>query len=324
MASRVKQAAVSVAKIGVAALLIYLLVSKGVIDLDAFQKMLSPTSALMGISLIGAGLLTATYRWLLLLKSQNVQITFLETFKLTLMGTFFNFAVPGGVGGDVVKIFYLLKKHPEARLTTATTVIMDRLLGLYSMLFMALVASLLFSERVFHDEFLFRLFLGVLAGFTAMTFFFVLAFQRGYPIERWIGFLIPHKKTKHSVESLILAIRSYREHPQVIARGLVVSLVSQVFTVMVVVVTGILMGFDLPVPIYFYLVPVGMVATIIPIAPAGVGVGQTALYLLFKAFDPATSSIGPVGMTAAQIYTFCWGLVGALLFVRQRTNRGSE
>jgi uncharacterized protein (TIRG00374 family) len=65
-----------------------------------------------------------------------------ETFKLNLIGVFFNYAVPGGVGGDVIKAYYFGKKQKDSKAIAIISVMMDRVLGLYAMIVMALAAMI--------------------------------------------------------------------------------------------------------------------------------------------------------------------------------------
>src|SRR4051812_47291945 len=46
-------------------------------------------------------------RWQILLRLQGVVLSWSRVFALVMIGLFFNFLIPGGTGGDVVKIFYL-------------------------------------------------------------------------------------------------------------------------------------------------------------------------------------------------------------------------
>ena len=63
---------------------------------------------LAGIAVYGLVELVAGVRWQLLLRIQGIDLSWSRVFKLLLIGVFFNFFIPGGTGGDVVKTFFLL------------------------------------------------------------------------------------------------------------------------------------------------------------------------------------------------------------------------
>lgn len=89
--------------------------------------------------LLGYGFveLIATLRWQLLLRVQDIQLSFRRVFALTMVGVFFNFFIPGGTGGDAVKIFYLVKETPGRRGKALLSVLVDRLIGLLALIVFA-------------------------------------------------------------------------------------------------------------------------------------------------------------------------------------------
>lgn len=76
-------------------------------------------------------------RWQLLLRVQGVQLGWRRIYALGFIGVFFNFFIPGGTGGDVVKIFYLLKETPGQKIQALLSVLVDRLFGLVAMVLLA-------------------------------------------------------------------------------------------------------------------------------------------------------------------------------------------
>jgi uncharacterized membrane protein YbhN (UPF0104 family) len=90
-----------------------------------------------GIAIYGVVELLAGVRWMLLLRVQGVGLSALRTVALLLIGLFFNFFIPGGTGGDVVKIYYLLKETPGQRTAALLSVLMDRIVGLIGLILLA-------------------------------------------------------------------------------------------------------------------------------------------------------------------------------------------
>ena len=79
----------------------------------------------------------AIARWQLLLRVQGVTIGWGRLVALVLIGVFFNLFMPGGTGGDVVRIFYLLKEVPGKKTAALLTVLMDRLVGMLGLVIFA-------------------------------------------------------------------------------------------------------------------------------------------------------------------------------------------
>lgn len=97
-------------------------------------------------SLVAFGVveLLATLRWMVLLKVQGVSLSFLRVMALFMIGILFNPFMPGGTGGDVIKIFFLIKETPDKKAGALLAVLMDRLIGLLGLI---ACTGLIFSFR---------------------------------------------------------------------------------------------------------------------------------------------------------------------------------
>ena len=65
----------------------------------------------------------------LLFASQGMRLPFGIGVRLVAIGTFFNLAVPGGTGGDLVKLYYLASGNRGRGIESATVLFVDRVKG---------------------------------------------------------------------------------------------------------------------------------------------------------------------------------------------------
>ena len=77
-------------------------------------------------------------RWQLFLKMLHLQVPLAETTRLFFIGAFFNQFLPGTTGGDVVRVLYLMREHPEHRTAGFLSVAVDRLLAMLVLVAMGL------------------------------------------------------------------------------------------------------------------------------------------------------------------------------------------
>ncbi len=91
---------------------------------------------LLGLAIYSGVEVLGALRWHLLLKVQGIRLPFWRVLQLFMVGVFFNVFLPGAVGGDVVKIYYLLKETKGQQTAAFLTVLMDRLLGLVALIAM--------------------------------------------------------------------------------------------------------------------------------------------------------------------------------------------
>jgi len=71
------------------------------------------------------------FRWWLLLRTQSIFISLTAAVRLNFLGWFYNNFMPGSVGGDLVRAWYVTK-HTEKRFEAALSVFVDRIIGLFS------------------------------------------------------------------------------------------------------------------------------------------------------------------------------------------------
>jgi uncharacterized protein (TIRG00374 family) len=76
------------------------------------------------------------FRWWILLKTQSIFISFPAAVRLNFLGWFYNNFMPGSVGGDLLRAWYVTK-HTEKRFEAALSVFVDRIIGLFSTLIIA-------------------------------------------------------------------------------------------------------------------------------------------------------------------------------------------
>ncbi|HWU45086.1 MAG TPA: lysylphosphatidylglycerol synthase transmembrane domain-containing protein, partial [Bdellovibrio sp.] len=150
--------------------IIYWLVSSGKLNFSALRALLSPIPAALALSLIGINLFLASERWRVLIKTQGLKAKTGPVFKLSLIGMFFNFAMPGGVGGDVIKAYYFTRQNPGSKVIAITSVLMDRVLGLFSMILMALLVMVYDIDHITHVPSLMTLFWFIAGLFVAFSF----------------------------------------------------------------------------------------------------------------------------------------------------------
>jgi uncharacterized protein (TIRG00374 family) len=294
---------------------IYWLASTGKLDFQSLKSLLHWQILLIGFLINAFNIVLTNERWMMFLKSQKLEMKRTIVLKLSLIGLFFNFIVPGGVGGDIVKGFYASTQNPEARLKTAVTVAMDRLIGLYSMILMALVALIAESELAFYHRELIFVFVFLAAVGVAFSIFWALVFSKRIGSLDFIEKILVRLPKGHHLQRLFHSFNAYSDLKGLFFRSVAMSFLAQSTTIFFFYSIGHFLGFEISLATYFFVVPIGFMVTAVPISPAGVGVGQAAFYYLFNLASGTVSSIGTVTITALQLFQFAFGLIGALFYI---------
>ena len=313
--STIKSRLTLLLKIAVAAGLVTWLVRSGQLDPKDLWALMTPLNVAVAVTLIGINLVIAAWRWIVLLRSRGLNISLVAGFRLYLIGVFFNHALPGAVGGDVVRGYYVVAEYPGHRLDAVLSVLIDRILGLYSFFVLTLLAVAWDFEFVrAHDE-IFGIALGVLALFLGQTLFFAVVFSKRLSRACGLGFF---EKRLALVHKVVSGFQRFGQDRAVIAKSVVLSLLAQV-TVMsfFYLLAGPLNEPGVSWPAVLFAVPMGFLVTAVPIAPAGIGVGQWAFLYLFKSYLGHDTQFGATAVTAFQLTLLAWGLVGAVVYLRR-------
>jgi len=314
----------SLLKIAFAGGLISWMVSQGHLNFSHVGALLSPTTLVVALALVCTSFCINSYRWLLLLRAQSINISYLYAIKLTFIGSFFNFFMPGGVGGDVMKGYYLIREFPQKRASGAISIILDRILGLYNMVLIGLIALLINREFVFQTTELKTLFFSVLLVFVGFSIVMALSFSRR--VNRLVGPALEGLPLGKQMRKIYDAFHAFRNHIRTLVAGLLLSSGSLFFSMAMFwwasrFIDG---GTQLDVSKLLFIVPLGMIATALPISPAGIGVGQAAFLVLTNWSLGTQSSIGADLVTGFQMITFILGALGAIPYFRMKAPSPKE
>ena len=113
-------------------------------DPERRREMLA-AAKLANVWWLGAGILVfflctivATARWKILLAVQDINMTWLRTWQLFMIGMFFNLFMLGSTGGDVVKMFLTMREARNNKAAALLSVFMDRVIGMMALILISL------------------------------------------------------------------------------------------------------------------------------------------------------------------------------------------
>ncbi|MDI6891001.1 MAG: lysylphosphatidylglycerol synthase transmembrane domain-containing protein [Thermodesulfovibrionales bacterium] len=242
----------------------------------------------------------STVRWKLLLPGV---LGIRKLFSLYLIGSFFNTILPGLVGGDAVKAFYLYQATGRGSLTLAS-IFMDRYLG-FVMLIAICAIAFPFGYSYFQDSPI-----AWTPPLIVTAFIIVSLLIFGLRLGKRIKILSEFYDYFHS----------YRNQKGIIVRALVISALIQLSGIFAVYV----LAFGLGEPISFLacliFLPLIVMFTMIPISISGVGLREGAFVLFFGLIG-----VRPDIATALSLSWFlaitAGSLLGLIEYIRYRKEK---
>lgn len=299
--------------------ILFYMVRSGRLDLEVVKRgFFHGHTFLLSLLLVVVATGSALFRWSLLLRGQGLQFPFPRVVRYGMIGAFFNTTMPGAVSGDLIKAWYVISDYKDQKKTPVlTSIILDRLVGIFGLVLVAVSPILLFWNEIWLMERLHNLVFLVLALFAGVVMFF------GYMIASSWGPLAHVRRkldalAKFGPGRLFLqaydAWLSYRERPGLLVATLVISIVNHILAITAVILCARALGdYSLSAYQFFLLAPMALVTTAIPIAPAGLGVGHVAFGALFSL---AGSSHGAEIFTMYVTVQILVNLTGIFFYLR--------
>jgi len=133
---------VAVAKLLAAAAILFWLYRIRLIDVEPVEFLfVNPWLLFVLILMAWLTFPLCSIRWQMLLRSQDVQLSLREIFRVVYLASFTGLFLPGMVGGDILRIVLGNRTSSAGMAVLTMTVAMDRLLGISALLALGLIAS---------------------------------------------------------------------------------------------------------------------------------------------------------------------------------------
>jgi uncharacterized protein (TIRG00374 family) len=279
---------------------------------------LNPLNLLVALLFLGASAFLCTSRWLILVRGQGLRLSFRDLFSLNMIGNFFNTFMPGSVGGDLIKAWYIAGKQPGKRTEAVFTVLLDRVLGLSVIIFYAAFTLIIFSQWLNGRAELKAIAICVwsftLFSLVAGLLFFCTKFFKSSFSEKLMFYLRRSKKIAKILDATFL----YQDQPKQISKAVLLSALSIFVSIYFHFIQGQSINAPLSLVQYFAIVPLAMIASAVPLLPGGIGTGQVAFFTLFKWNGISNPELGGTLCTLVQIYTILFNCLGYFFYLQYK------
>jgi uncharacterized protein (TIRG00374 family) len=277
-------------------------------------------------------MIMCAWRWKLILAAHNMNISMLRAMNLYFIGQFFNAFMPGSVGGDIVKAVIVAKEFPGKKTIAVTTIFIDRLIGLLSLVLLASAITVVrykFFMRYPETRMIMLLMIGV-AG-AAVSLIFIMFHHNILEKGRIATFLNKHKRIGSIINRVYNAFQDCLTHRGLMTRTMLVSLGNHIAIIAAAFLLGLGLNINTttetagkePAGInikaefanYLTIFPIINGIAAIPVTPGGLGTREYATKLMMGLPEfnvPATRAI--TLSLLLYLTTMFWSLVGGLVY----------
>lgn len=303
------------------ALIWYLLSETEFSAVFASLKSADPFWLLLSFITLGIGKILTSYRWQVLLKAQNIDISLKFLIGSVFVGQFFNSFLPTTIGGDAMRAYDTAAQSKEST-KSVMSVFADRLIGVFALALLAIVA-LIFGY--FNNEDVSFYVIPVLLVFFICSIGMALIFNDGLVkvMDRVLR-SIKLAKLANKLNEAYQSIHILKDKPRVLFIALIVSLLLQINVVLFFYFIGVSLSLGVSLLYFMIIVPIAMVVLLVPFSINGIGIREGIFVFLLtelgvEAKDAIALSWISFGLMLTQ------GIIGGIIFAFRGVNlRGSQ
>ena len=270
-------------------------------------KSINPFYFLAAVIIFFLGLIGVAYRLRLVVMAQQTELSPGLAYYVNLIALFFNNVLPSSVGGEMVKAYYLYK-NANGKVSAFSAVIVDRLFGIVTMIFISMSAVLFWGQAQSSPR--------ILSSIIFLTLFIIT-----------FGVLVFNKKIADSlcqvhiplvpgillekIRDIYKAIHDYRGHKRIVLRCVLLTLVGQGAYIIANYLLARSLSIDISLGFFFFFVPIMLLVGVAP-SVHGIGVREaTFLFYLTEFTSPEKALALSLLSTFFLIFI---GIIGGIIY----------
>ena len=282
----------------------------GKLDLSTVGR-LPATMLIELLALIAVQTVLAAVRVRYILGHQGITTGLGQCMLYNCSGILYSAFLPGGISGDAVRAYLFMKAVPNHRLPILGAMFLDRLLGMLSMVTLGLGAAIYMAIalpviRPYLIVFT-AIFVALLGGLASMHFIGGRhqhgEVASGHLPRLWAG-----------VKRGIAQLRIHHYPFTVLASAVMQSMVIHLTAVAIIYLCSVQSRAGLGFMEVFVATPIGLLVNAVPLSPGGLGIGENAFEILYRAIGGQN---GAISFLLARVVLYSPALIG-LAYIAQR------
>ena len=262
-----------------------------------------------------AAIALSFWRWCILVRCHDIDLTILEAQRLGAICFLLSFVSAGSVGGDIFKAIFLARRRPGKRVEAVASVLVDRGCGLYGLLLLA-AGALLLLDAPADAEYMGNIAIGTAALVGTGTVVLAILIFGGKVVDRLIQWGSGLPIIGGIVNKIGPPLRMFHHHP--IAFGISVVMSLGVHSMLVLSMYLIARGMYSETPTlaeHFVIVPISMLMSALPLAPAGLGLLEAAMDKLYEVVPAVkTEASGVLVALVFEIVKLVIAVIGTIFY----------
>jgi uncharacterized protein (TIRG00374 family) len=277
------------------------------------MKTVQPLYFIAAIMLFFAGLIAVAYRLRFVVRVHGTKLPVIAAYYANLIALFFNNVLPSSVGGEMMKAYYLYNRS-EGRVTVFSAVVIDRLFGIVTMLFIS-ISSIFFLDIAQGSHKI----LGSIVMLSAATITLAVLIFNKKIVDMLCQLHIPLLPAVflEKIREIYRAMYEYRENKGIMGNCFILTFLGQLSFIIVNFLLATSLSMDIPIGFFFFFVPVLLILGVAP-SVNGIGVREATFLFYLTEFTTPEKALALslmttffmifVGSLCGIIYTFIGGI----------------
>ena len=276
-----------------------------------------------GLLSLGCAFLLQTERWRRLLRVQEINLGWWRTFRVYLIGAFFNLFLLGATGGDIVKIYYAMRETSSKKSAALLSVVVDRMVGMIGLVAITIVLCSLRLDLLLSHPLTRALLTGLVFIMLASLALIALAifiehFHLAHKLPDWMPMRV-------TILELSAAFSTYARDPRTLAITFSLSIVAHFCIFLSFYFSarafGQYAGLSGMIEILAVL-PVILTIASLPISLSGVGVREGLFQKVLSILYGTAESVAVMISITGFLMVVFWGLIGGCVYLVYRPTGG--
>ena len=256
-----------------------------------------------------------SYQWWLLLRNEDIRITFPRAVGFYFVGLFFNNFLPSSLGGDLFRMFDI-NKYSSKGTSAVSSVIIDRFMGFFVLsCFAVLVFPIIIIENLFNQFHIiyFSIFIGI------WIFILFLLFNKKFAQPfAWIYEKFAPEKIHLKSREIYRKIHNFGRSRSLFLKLLFISVLIQSLRIFMHYLVSRSMGVNVSCKYFFFIIPFIAIMSSLPISIGGIGIRESVGMILFNAIAGIQNNIAVSIEFLAYLIAICSSIPGGIIFIIRR------
>ena len=264
-------------------------------------------------------MLITNYEWQFVLKKQKIFVSFVYSLKNILIGYFYGFISPGGLGG-YTRTLYLRDESGAPIQKCVSNIIILNTIDYLSLLLIGIIGGILISSKFPY------LFVSILVIFIFVIFLFLL-FLKKEILKKFLNKILQNKLFNLLRGKMNLSIDSFfvdMPNPKDIIVPFILSIIGWIIRFSELYLISKIFSIEVPYIYFILIVAIGNIVASLPITIYGLGTREIAIISLFSIFDVSPEKIVSLSLFWFVVIWLFPSILGAAIAVKEDRGLGKS